>query len=95
MSQDMGYDIEYFKNSTPLVNVSKIIQKHENGYVIIEYKALTVAWTQDRTHHFLYGHSIPETNQKFLEKILNCSLVESNQRLQRIITICLPYGFEV
>ena len=70
------------QNEKPVVYASKALRQFEQGYVVLECKALAVTWALGKHPHFLYGHHFTlETDQKCLETIFNRSLVKSDPQL--------------
>ena len=63
------------QDKKPIYFASKALTETQRGYIAKEIESLTVAWTVEKFHHFLYGcHFILETDQKPLEVILSKSL---------------------
>ena len=75
---------------------SKALTEAQREYVVIELESLTVAWTMEKFHLFLYAsHFILETDQKPLEVILSKGINQATLRLQRILIRTCPYHFTI
>ena len=84
------------QDNKPIYFASKALTETQRGYMAIEIESLTVAWTVEKFHHFLYScHFILETDQKPLEAILSRSLNQVTPRLQCILIRTLPYHFTI
>ena len=84
------------QNSKPVYFASKTLIDAQKGYVVIELKALAVAWAMEKFHHFIYAsHFLLETEQKVLEVIVSKCLNQTTQIQQRILIRTFVYQFRV